>query len=778
MGLKAQLLVQAETYTSMQGVNTQGTSDDGGGLNVGWIDNGDWMQYNVNIPVAGSYIVSLRVASLSGGGVLNVSSGATSIGDINVTSTGGWQTWSKISGTAMTFAKGEQTIKLKATKGGFNLNWFEFKLVEPLDANPPKAPVILSQSADVHSVALVWTASTDAENSLAGYKIFDGDKFLAFTTDTVFSLSKLSPNKQFNLSVYACDLSGNLSQPAQVSIATTDITWPLAWSDEFDGSSVDVTKWKYETGGGGWGNGEAEYYTSGANSSVKDGHLIIEARKETIGSNQYTSSRMNSQSAFDFMYGRVEVRAKLPKTKGTWPAIWCLPTNWVYGNWPECGEIDIMEHTGNNYGSVFGTVHTGAYNSVEGTQKSGGTTFTDVADTFHTYTLEWYPDRLDWYYDNNIVFSFANEYKTFQEWPYDIKFHLILNVAVGGGLGGTIDGTAANWPQQMVVDYVRVYNFNIGQNDTQAPTAPTNLVATPGGVTVDLSWTKSTDNQYVKRYYIYKGDALIDSTSGSSITLKGLDPLTSYTFDVVAKDFAGNASGKASVTTTTTDVKSFAVPGKFQAEDYIYMSGVQTETCTDAGGGLNVAYINPKDWMEYSIDVAKAGKYYLETRVAAQSLKGSFQLIDKDGNVLTTVATPSTGAWQTWKTVISNGFNLNAGVQRITIKSLAVDFNLNWFNITADSTQTNTAIDNGAATPSDRIYPNPTSGGSLNIELGESAAKVEVCIAATDGKVVYTNTFSNAGNKISISNLNLNAGIYIVNIKRGSSITHHKLLVK
>jgi beta-glucanase (GH16 family) len=551
------------------------------------------------------------------------------------------------------------------------------------------------------------------------------------------------------------------------------IEWQLAWFDEFDGNEVDRTKWNFEVGGDGWGNGEAQYYTNGSNSSVKDGYLIIEARKENYSNNRYTSSRMNNGGKGSFLYGRVEVKAKLPRTGGTWPAIWTLPTDWIYGNWPDCGEIDIMEHRGNYLNYVFGTIHTGAYNHVDGTAKSGGKMFSDVVNTFHIYALEWYPDHLDWYYDDELIFTFENEYKTFAEWPYDIKHHVMLNLAIGGGLGGNIDYNGV-WPQQMIVDYVRIYDFNLGAGDTIPPTVPTNLTANVSGITANLSWEIASDNNYVDRYLIFQNGELIDSVSGSQYEIKYLEPLTAYTYSVQAKDFGGNYSEKANITFSTEEIESLSVPGKFEAEDYLYMEGMQQESCTDAGGGVNLAYIDAGDWVEYSINVIQSGDYILDVRAASLNSKGKFQLLNEDHQVLTAVETPVTGGWQTWRTTSSKSFHLNKGIQRIKIIAQAKEFNLNWFSILDN---TSTAISKNLFHGDDLIYPNPFDGKELTIQLSKRTNNTEVSIHDIEQRIVFMKVYKNAEKQITLNNLNLKSGIYIMNIKRENDVSVYKLIV-
>lgn len=234
------------------------------------------------------------------------------------------------------------------------------------------------------------------------------------------------------------------------------------WSDEFDYSGLpDPARWSYDTGGHGWGNDELEYYTENRleNARVENGNLIIEARKEDFGGRNYTSARLVTKGKGDWLYGRIEVRAKIPSGVGTWPAIWMLPTDWEYGGWPHSGEIDIMEHVGFNPNVIHGTVHTGAFNHMIGTQKGDTIRVNDAMEAFHTYAIEWNPQKIDFFVDKTKYFTFENSGKGSSEWPFDKRFHLLLNIAVGGSWGGQkgVDSTA--FPARMVVDYVRVYGM-------------------------------------------------------------------------------------------------------------------------------------------------------------------------------------------------------------------------------------------------------------------------------------------------------------------------------
>lgn len=240
------------------------------------------------------------------------------------------------------------------------------------------------------------------------------------------------------------------------------LTYDLVWSDEFDYEGLpDESKWDYDVGGHGWGNNELQYYTGGDNVYVKDGNLVIEARKEEYEGRSYTSARLISKGKGDWLYGKIEVRAKLPSGIGTWPAIWMLPTDWEYGGWPASGEIDIMEHVGYDQDNVLASVHTQSYYFKKNTQKSASKRIDGACEDFHIYSVEWLPDKILAFIDGELYLTFdPNTYKespTYKEWPFDKRFHLLMNIAIGGSWGG-VHGVDDNiFPVSMTVDYVRVY---------------------------------------------------------------------------------------------------------------------------------------------------------------------------------------------------------------------------------------------------------------------------------------------------------------------------------
>lgn len=253
--------------------------------------------------------------------------------------------------------------------------------------------------------------------------------------------------------------------------------WLLHWSDEFNRrGGLDTDKWTADVWPAGKVNDEDQAYTDRSeNIRVEDGKLILEAHREKYRGARYTSGRIHARGKGDVLYGRIEVRARLPAGQGTWPAIWMLPSDafkyasscgegseWqgsaVCDAWPNSGEIDIMEHVGYDMNRIHGTVHNKAYYWVNREQRQGSVEGVDVSEAFHTYSLEWTPSRIDVFFDDCLYFSYVNESQGWQSWPYDHPYHVILNLAIGGHwgrAGGPIDKSI--FPARMEVDYVRIY---------------------------------------------------------------------------------------------------------------------------------------------------------------------------------------------------------------------------------------------------------------------------------------------------------------------------------
>jgi beta-glucanase (GH16 family) len=242
----------------------------------------------------------------------------------------------------------------------------------------------------------------------------------------------------------------------------------LVWWDEFagpDGSLPDPSKWTYSIGGGGWGNHELEYHTNRPeNARIEKGNLVITARKENYTgadgvTRDYTSARLKTQGLFSQTYGRFEARIKIPAGQGIWPAFWMLGDDLPSAGWPKCGEIDIMENIGKEPGIVHGSLHgpSTTSNTSDLTATFALPAGQNYADDFHLYAVEWEPTVVRFYVDSNLYATFdSSQWPAGGKWVFDHPFFIILNVAVGGDWPGSPDPTS-KFPQNMLVDYVRVY---------------------------------------------------------------------------------------------------------------------------------------------------------------------------------------------------------------------------------------------------------------------------------------------------------------------------------
>jgi beta-glucanase (GH16 family) len=271
------------------------------------------------------------------------------------------------------------------------------------------------------------------------------------------------------ISLYACAQKGSsvLSDGSPYPKVTKESEYwkdaKLVWSDEFEGRNLSKEKWKFETGDHGWGNNEWQNYLADTNVEISEGTLKVIAKKEGPGQKvgDYTSTRLNSKESF--LYGRMEIRAKIPELKGNglWPALWMLGENIKTVGWPDCGEIDIMEYVSYDPDHIHFSIHSVANNHKNGTQvTSGPLLLKTIEEEFHNYGLLWTPDCLKFYLDDidNVKLTFyrPEEYNA-DNWPFDKPFYFLINMAVGGNWGGVNGVDDRIFPSTMEVDYVRVY---------------------------------------------------------------------------------------------------------------------------------------------------------------------------------------------------------------------------------------------------------------------------------------------------------------------------------
>ncbi|QLY39541.1 family 16 glycosylhydrolase [Hujiaoplasma nucleasis] len=464
--------------------------------------------------------------------------------------------------------------------------------------------------------------------------------------------------------------------------------WQPIWCDEFNVDGLpDSSKWMYDVGGTGWGNNELQYYTNADldNAFVEDGILNIRALKENVGTNDYTSARLITKYQGDWQYGRIQIRAKMPAGRGTWAAIWMLPTNWVYGGWPYSGEIDIMEYVGYDDGVIHGTIHTGAYNHGLGTQIGYSRSLETVEEEFHLYEMIWEPSSIKLFVDGIQFATFGYnpdtniDVKNSDAWPFDEAFHLILNVAIGGNWGGVQGVDDSIFPTSMQVDYVRVFQKDYAGMDQENPTGVSQLVLQDTSYdSIRFKWKHATDDILVSHYNIYIDDTLIDQTTLNAIRINDLEPNTTYNLFIETEDFSGKTSPLVGYTVTTDDVPEAI--GLIQAEDFYKASGVQTEQSED-DSTLNVGWIDDGDYMIYLLKVSEPGTYQISFRVASENQGGQIQLFTKNRFPHFTLTFEATGGWQTWTTVTTDTFTLTEGIQEFKILAVEGGFNLNYFEI-------------------------------------------------------------------------------------------------
>ncbi|AEE47228.1 glycoside hydrolase family 16 protein [Cellulomonas fimi] len=355
----------------------------------------------------------------------------------------------------------------------------------------------------------------------------------------------------------------------------------IVWAQEFDGASgsaPDSSVWSYDTGAGGWGNAELQSYTTSRSNSALDGqgNLVITARREADGS--YTSARLQSNDKVELKYGRVEARIQIPRGQGIWPAFWMLGADFPQTSWPSSGEIDVMENVGKEPHRIYGTVHGPGYSGGSGIsgmyQHPQGWSF---ADTFHTYAVDWKPGSITWSVDGNVYHQVTTSRVGSNPWVFDKPYFLILNVAVGGQWPGYPDATT-QLPQQMKVDYVRVYDNGSGGGGGGGglPTG-TGTVKLANSLCLDVPWAQTHDGNPIQVVNC-NGNAAQQWTRGSDGTIRAL-----------GKCLDVSNSGK----TNGTVVQLWTCNGT-GAQRWTYDSGTralknpQSGRCLDGVGGLPV----------------------------------------------------------------------------------------------------------------------------------------------------------------------------------------------
>jgi beta-glucanase (GH16 family) len=558
-------------------------------------------------------------------------------------------------------------------------------------------------------------------------------------------------------------------------ITPVHATFSLVWSDEFNGTGLDAGNWVINIGDGcpdlcGWGNNELQYYRA-ENVTVSGGNLVLTTLAESYGGRSYTSGKVTTKDRHSFLYGRMEMRAKLPVGGGMWPAFWMMPQDDVYGGWAASGELDIMESS-NDMTSIGGTIHYGGTypsNTYSGGSYSlGGTSF---ADDFHIYAVEWEPDEMRWYVDG-VLYStksssewYTNAAPGDEQAPFDQEFYIILNAAIGGNYTGCTNPgcITAALPQQFLVDYVRVYEDIPNATPAVSITSPASGSSLPAG-DITIEATASDTDGSIATVEFYNG-----------FTYLGEDTTEPYSFlwasvpggcyEIVARaidDLGGEETDAVDVTVGTGCGQApfsgspIVFPARVEAEDYdlggegvayhdtdtgnnggqYRLEDVDIEACSDTGGGFNVGWVSPNEWLEYTVTVPRAGDYTMEARVASLSGGGTFHVnfsgMDRTGDI----TVPVTGGWQSWTTVTVTA-TLSAGTQYMRFVPTADGFNINYFDIQIVSTDALPGIRESGFTLHP-CYPNPFNPvTTIGYDL-QSPAIVSLAVFDVAGRLVQT----------------------------------------
>lgn len=546
---------------------------------------------------------------------------------------------------------------------------------------------------------------------------------------------------------------------AQVDVVYHD----LVWSDEFTiNGAVDDAKWFHQTqlpgANGGQFNGELEYYTDRVdNSFVSNDMLNIIAKKETYTSNgftkDYTSARLNSK--FSFKYGRIDVRAKVPLDQGTWPAIWLVGKNInepggyfasTYGtvNWPGCGEIDMMEHgifPSQNVNYIQSTLHTPS--SFGNSVNNGGIVASDLANSYHIYSMNWSPNQISFLLDGNVYYTYNPSVKNDQTWPFDKEQYMLLNIALGGVAGAV----PSNFNQSsMQIDYVRIYQNTAP--DTEPPTLFTVKTGNIDNNSIELL-LNATDNYGTLNYKVsYNGnDINVTGVSGvnKSVVITNLLQNTTYMFTVVAADSAGNyaANSPLSVTAKTTNIISNSCGG----------------SSADASQG------------SFSLG------YNYQFQTTGTDVKFTFKLLDTDKSGVvaylwkqspfTETPMDALGNNTFTKTISSQTANstINYAVKFAFAGGLSVTKYFAYVVGSSCSLNTSETSDQSA-----KIYPNPVKN-ILNIELRQ--AQNTLILIDESGKTILTKT---CGKSTTLDLSKSPPGAYYLEIKNTSKSETLKIL--
>ncbi|PIQ60917.1 MAG: hypothetical protein COV99_09930 [Bacteroidetes bacterium CG12_big_fil_rev_8_21_14_0_65_60_17] len=600
---------------------------------------------------------------------------------------------------------------------------------------------------------------------------------------------------------YALGLFLLVGLPTLYSSTASAQDWRLVWSDEFDQDGlVDPDKWSYQVGGGGWGNAELQFYTDKReeNARVEGGHLIIEAIHEPFSGNEYTSARLRSLNKGDWLYGRVEVRARLPRGLGTWPAIWMLASESDHGNrgWPDTGEIDIMEAVGHDPGRTHSAVHTNALNHLLGNNPSATANVATSADEFHVYALEWTPTRITTFVDGetNLVYNRSNA--DWRRWPFDRPFHLLLNLAVGGTWGGAQGVDPNDFPAQFAIDYVRVFEDAAGPPVVDFPAEPVSTNIAPGSP-FSAQAIASDPASPIISVDIFQQDGLM-AGSNSNQTGFSVDAVHPgcYELRAVARDADGWSGSSDTLFVQAGDtcgqapylMQAWSIPGRIESE-YFDLGGAgvawadlsqgnsgtgirQSESVDigpsgDIGGGFAIEDVARREWVEYTVRVEEAGIYRIVARVAG-TIDGQMTLSMDGADLDSPLTYASTSSSTFFRNASLEGVVLEEGqfVLRVTFDGLGT--RLNWLEFerlgATDTERGEVAPGNdfGVASP----FPNPTRGRIRVVWQAEPVGPVTVRVFDMLGRQVHRSVWEAHEGAANIDLSGMADGAYMLRVEQ------------
>ncbi|MBW8002795.1 MAG: family 16 glycosylhydrolase [Planctomycetes bacterium] len=483
-------------------------------------------------------------------------------------------------------------------------------------------------------------------------------------------------------------------------------SYKLVWSDEFNSKPIKASNWQHEVYPGVVSTAQqVQYYTDRReNSFIKNGRLIIQADKEKYDISNYTSARLNSYGKFDFLYGKVEARIKMPKGQGIQSKLWLLPVDLNYGVWAASGQIDVVGVNGQNPKEIAGGIYFGSHgHGSDHIAKSFSDQRTDFSRDFHVYTLEWQPYEMRWYVDEKL-YAIQNDWSTtggLYPAPFDKPFYLGMNISIAREVDENI-----SWPQQMAVDWIRVYE-TVGNNKPPQVkiTSPADKAILSGDVIVEVD--ASDPEGKLKKVQFYKNDELIGESTRPPYSfnwpaIDGCYKIRARAIDT--QDYVG-ADGISIEYGIGCPPEPFSgvpaqIPGKIEAEDFDKSVKGESYYDTDTGnaggayrrdvsvdiqdceeGGFDIGWMITDEWLQYTVNVAKSGTYDIICRVATPQ-DGAKIHIEFDGeNKTGTMAIPNTGDWQKYTDLVAKNVELKAGKQVMKLFVEYEGLNLNYIEI-------------------------------------------------------------------------------------------------